>query len=71
MTRRAIVQKWILYCLCALVLLAVQDLILVRIRIGGVHPFLLPALAVSIVVYGLGLLLTFRKAAALYEKVDL
>ena len=32
---------------------------------------LLPALAVSIVVYGLGLLLTFRKAAALYEKVDL
>lgn len=27
-------------------LLAVQDLILVRIRIGGVHPFLLPALAV-------------------------
>ena len=35
MTRRAIVQKWILYCLCALVLLAVQDLILVRIRIGG------------------------------------
>ena len=47
MTRRAIVQKWILYCLCALVLLAVQDLILVRIRIGGVHPFLLPALAVA------------------------
>ena len=41
MTRRAIVQKWILFCLCALVLLAVQDLILVRIRIGGVHPFLL------------------------------
>ena len=32
---------------------------------------LLPALAISIVVYGLGLLLTFRKAAALYEKVDL
>ena len=32
---------------------------------------LLPALAISIVVYGLSLLLTFRKAAALYEKVDL
>ena len=32
---------------------------------------LLPALAAGIVVYGLGLLLTFRKAAALYEKVDL
>ncbi len=32
---------------------------------------LLPALAISIVVYGVGLLLTFRKAAALYEKVDL
>ena len=27
MTRRAIVQKWILYCLCALVLLAVQELL--------------------------------------------
>ena len=26
MTRRAIVQKWILYCLCALVLLAVRPL---------------------------------------------
>ena len=32
---------------------------------------LLPALAASIVIYGLGLLLTFRKAAQLYEKVDL
>ena len=46
MTRRAMVQKWILYWLCALVLLAVQDMVLVRVRIGGVHPFLLPALAV-------------------------
>ena len=39
MTRRAVVRKWILYCLCALVL------VLVYVRIGGVHPFLLPALA--------------------------
>ena len=27
MTRRAIVQKWILYCLCALVLLAVATIL--------------------------------------------
>ena len=39
MTRRAVVRKWILYCLCALLL------VLVHVRIGGVHPFLLPALA--------------------------
>lgn len=32
---------------------------------------LLPALIVSAVIYGLGMLLTFRKAAKLYEKVDL
>ena len=32
---------------------------------------LLPVLVVSAVVYGVGMLLTFRKAAALYEKVDL
>lgn len=32
---------------------------------------LLPALAISIVIYAVGMLLTFRKAAALYEKVDL
>ena len=32
---------------------------------------LLPVLIVSAVIYGLGMLLTFRKAAKLYEKVDL
>ena len=45
MTRRTMVRKWILYCLCALVLLAVQGMVLVYVRVGGVHPFLLPALA--------------------------
>ena len=72
MTRRAIVQKWILYCLCALVLLAVQDLILVRIRIGGVHPFLLPALAELLRADGFpirGILL--RNDVALREKEGL
>lgn len=46
MTRRAMVRKWILYWLCALALVLVQNTVLLRIRIGGVHPFLLPALAV-------------------------
>ena len=32
---------------------------------------LLPVLVVSVVVYAVGMLLTFRKAAKLYEKVDL
>ena len=45
MTRRAVVRKWILYCLCALLLVLVQNMLLVYVRIGGVHPFLLPALA--------------------------
>ena len=45
MTRRAVVRKWILYCLCALLLVLVQNMVLVYVRIGGVHPFLLPALA--------------------------
>ena len=45
MTRRAVVRKWILYCLCALVLVLVQNMVLVYVRIVGVHPFLLPALA--------------------------
>lgn len=45
MTRRTMVRKWILYGLCALALLAVQDMVLVYIRVGGAHPFLLPALA--------------------------
>jgi len=45
MTRRAFIQKWILYCLCALLLTALQTLVLVRVRFWGVHPFILPALA--------------------------
>ena len=46
MTRRAVVQKWILYSLCALALVLVQSLLLVRVQVWGVHPFLLPAIAV-------------------------
>jgi len=46
MTRRAIAAKWILYCLCALALVLVQGLVLVHIQVWGVHPFLLPAIAV-------------------------
>lgn len=46
MTRRATVLKWIFYCLCALALLLVQGLVLVHLCVWGVHPFLLPAIAV-------------------------
>lgn len=46
MTRRAMMQKWILYSLCALALVLAESLLLVRIEIWGVHPFLLPAIAV-------------------------
>ncbi len=46
MTRRAVLIKWILYCLCALALVLVQGLVLVHVRVWGVHPFLLPAIAV-------------------------
>ena len=38
---------------------------------GATQLRLLPVLIVSAVVYAVGMLLTFRKAAALYEKVDL
>ena len=46
MTRRAIAAKWILYCLCSLLLMCLQGLVLVHVRVWGVHPFLLPAAAV-------------------------
>lgn len=46
MTRRVILLKWILYCLCALALALLQGLVLVHVRVWGVHPFLLPAIAV-------------------------
>ena len=38
---------------------------------GATQLRLLPVLIVSAVIYGLGMLLTFRKAAKLYERVDL
>lgn len=46
MTRQAILIKWSLYSVSALVLTLLQGLILVHLNIGGVHPFLLPAIAV-------------------------
>ena len=46
MTRRATAIKWICYCLGALVLALVQSAVLVHVRIWGVHPFILPAIAV-------------------------
>ena len=45
MTRRLITIKWALYSLWTLLFLLVQQLVLPYIRIWGVHPFLLPALA--------------------------
>ena len=38
---------------------------------GATQLRLLPVLIVSVVIYGVGMLLTFRKAAELYERVDL
>lgn len=46
MTRQAMMIKWSLYSLCAAAALLVQGLILVHLDLGGVHPFLLPAIAV-------------------------
>ena len=38
---------------------------------GATQLRLMPVLIVSVVIYGVGMLLTFRKAAELYERVDL
>lgn len=45
MTRRMITIKWAVYGLWTLLLLLLQQLVLPGLRLGGVHPFLLPALA--------------------------
>ncbi len=45
MTRRLLTIKWTFYGLWTLLFLLVQQLVLPYIRIGGVHPFLLPVLA--------------------------
>lgn len=45
MTRRTLTLKWVFYALWSLVFLLVQQLLLPWIRIGGVHPFVLPAMA--------------------------
>ena len=46
MTRRMITIKWIFYSLWTLLFLLAQQLVLPHIRVWGVHPFLLPAIAV-------------------------
>lgn len=46
MTRSDIIKKWAVYSLCALLLVVLQGLVLVQVRIWGIHPFLLPAIAV-------------------------
>ena len=45
MTRRMLTIKWVFYSLWTLAFLLVQQLVLPFVRIGGVHPFILPALA--------------------------
>ena len=45
MTRRAVLFKWLLYALAAAAIVLLQNLILTHLNIGGVHPFLLPAVA--------------------------
>ena len=45
MTRRTLTLKWVFYALWSLVFLLGQQLLLPWIRIGCVHPFVLPAMA--------------------------
>ena len=45
MTRRMLTIKWSFYALWTLAFLLAQQLVLPYLRIGGVHPFVLPALA--------------------------
>ena len=45
MTRQTLTLKWVFYALWSLVFLLAQQLLLPRITIGGVHPFVLPAMA--------------------------
>lgn len=45
MTRRLLTIKWLLYSLWTLLFLLLQQLALPYVRIWGVHPFVLPALA--------------------------
>lgn len=45
MTRRLLTIKWLLYSLWTLLFLLLQQLVLPYVRIWGVHPFVLPALA--------------------------
>ena len=47
MTRRMTTLKWVFYALWTLVFLLVQQLVFPYLRIAGVHPFILPALAAN------------------------
>lgn len=51
MTPRKLIFYWTLYALIALLLLQLQALLLSRLQINGVHPFLLPCIAVLTAVY--------------------
>lgn len=42
---------WVLYSLCALAAAALQTLVLSRLRVWGVHPFILPVTAAVIAVF--------------------
>lgn len=46
MTRRDFLLKWLFYGCATLLLIAIQHLLLNRWQIQGVHPFILPLLAV-------------------------
>lgn len=46
MTRRDLIKKWAVYAVCAVVLTLVQAQALTHLTLWGVHPFLLPAIAV-------------------------
>ena len=51
MAPRKLIFYWALYGFLALVLLLVQSLLLNHLQISGVHPFLLPCVAVLTAVY--------------------
>lgn len=51
MARRKLVFMWLLYGLCALILAVLQTLLFTRIRLWGMHPFVLPCIGAVIATY--------------------
>ena len=51
MTRRKRVYVWLLYTLCALLFAILQAALFTRIRVWGVHPFVLPCVGAVIATY--------------------